>query len=149
MIAARNGMMGGSSDPLLAEALSCKEALSWIKELNLNKVIVETDSLMLAQAFNVSADNFSYFGSILGDCQIIAKDLIDVNLVWVRRSANLAAHSLARAACSESGRGSWSYVPPLLYVMYWWWTVINLKSFYSKKKLVLIVKNYQLLFLNS
>ena len=81
MIAARNGMMGGSSDPLLAEALSCKEALSWIKELNLNKVIVETDSLMLAQAFNVSADNFSYFGSILGDCQILAKDLIDVNLV--------------------------------------------------------------------
>ena len=41
MVVASNGKVVGFMDLLLAEALS------WIKALNLNKVIVETDALML------------------------------------------------------------------------------------------------------
>ena len=100
-------------DPLLAKALSYMEALSWIKALNLNKVIVETDSLMLIQAFSDSVDNFFYFGSIMGDCQILAQNLIDVSLVHVRRLANLTAHSLVKVVCFESDQENQSYVFPL------------------------------------
>ena len=53
MVVASNGKVVGFMDFLLAEALS------WIKALNLNKVIVETDALMLVQAFSASAYNFS------------------------------------------------------------------------------------------
>ena len=66
---------------------------------------------MLVQAFSASADNFFYFGSILGNCQILDKDLINFSLVHVRRSMNLAVDSLAKATCSKSGQRSWSYVP--------------------------------------
>ena len=112
MIGAKNGKLLGCVDPLLAKAMSCREVLSWIKELNLTKVIVESDALMLVQAFEHSTSHLSYFGSILCDCQILAKDLSEFHLVHVNRSVNVAAYTLARAAFSESDRGSWNLSPP-------------------------------------
>ena len=74
----------GFTDPLLAEALSCRKAQSWIETFNLNKVIVETDALMLVHAFSALAYNFSYFGLVLGDCQILVEDLVNFSLIHVR-----------------------------------------------------------------
>ncbi|XVF30864.1 hypothetical protein REPUB_Repub16aG0094500 [Reevesia pubescens] len=36
MIAAKNGLSTGIMDPLLAEAMSCREALSWLKDFHFN-----------------------------------------------------------------------------------------------------------------
>ncbi|EEF36189.1 conserved hypothetical protein [Ricinus communis] len=40
---ARNGLINAIMDPLLAEALSCREALSWLKTAGKEKVLVEYD----------------------------------------------------------------------------------------------------------
>ncbi|KAM7490659.1 hypothetical protein LguiA_033580 [Lonicera macranthoides] len=38
-VCARNGVLASAPDPLLAEVLSCKEALSWIKQANLSRCL--------------------------------------------------------------------------------------------------------------
>ena len=75
-------------------------------------MIVESDALKLVQAFEHPTSHLSYFGSILCDCQILAKDLSEFHLIHVNRSTNVAAHTLVRATFSESDRGSWSLSPP-------------------------------------
>ena len=47
VIAAKNGVMNGLVDLAMAEAMSCREALSWLKSLNISKVIVESDALQV------------------------------------------------------------------------------------------------------
>ena len=45
VVAAKNGILYGLMDPTVAEALSCREALNWLKSLNITKVIVESNAL--------------------------------------------------------------------------------------------------------
>ena len=53
------------------------------------------------------------FGLIIEDCQALVKFIREVQFSFVCRSANLAAHSVARATCSLSGPREWNVVPPL------------------------------------
>ena len=112
MIGAKNGTLSAPLDPLLAEALSCREALSWIKDLGLRDVCVESDALLLITALRGTSDDFSYFGLIVQDCKRLASDLLNCSFRFVRRSANQATHVLARAADSMSGQECWEDVPP-------------------------------------
>ena len=36
LLAAKNGILSSVVDPLMAEAMSCRKALSWLKNLNLS-----------------------------------------------------------------------------------------------------------------
>ena len=42
----------------------------------------------------------SWFGDIIDDCKRLLKELPYVNVIFVKRSANAAAHSIARASAS-------------------------------------------------
>ena len=53
------------------------------------------------------------FGLIIEDCRALVKIIGEVQFSFVRRSANLAAHSVARASGSLSGLQEWNIVPPL------------------------------------
>ncbi|KAM6558557.1 hypothetical protein CsatA_027796 [Cannabis sativa] len=83
--------------------MGMKEALSWIKRKGWEDVIVETDSLMVVQALNSSIHMTSYFGLLVEDCRLILTTLKNVLISFVYRSANKAAHCLARESCSLSG----------------------------------------------
>lgn len=48
----------------------------------------------------------------MNDCKSIYKDIGGCQVVFVRRSANEAAHSLAMVALSMSGREEWVDTPP-------------------------------------
>ena len=61
LVGAKNGMTQGLLDFLIAEAISFREALSWIKTLGLNRVVFESDALLLVQAFYGIAGISSYF----------------------------------------------------------------------------------------
>ncbi|KAM6573571.1 hypothetical protein CsatA_017651 [Cannabis sativa] len=89
--------------PEIAEVVGLKEALSWIKRKGWEDVFIETDSLMIVQAINSSVHMPSYFGLLVEDCRLILSSLKNVFISFVYRSANKAAHSLARASCSLSG----------------------------------------------
>ena len=105
--------MAGNFGGREAEALGIREALSWLKELQFPCVVIEMDCL---QVFRTLVENFSGpngFGLIMEDCQTLSKFIGEVHFSFVRRYANLTAHSVARVASSILGPQEWKCVPPL------------------------------------
>ncbi|KAM6586650.1 hypothetical protein CsatA_009255 [Cannabis sativa] len=89
----------------VAEALSFREALSWIKQNpNWPHVIVETDCLLVVQSLRSSFRMISVFGNLINDCKLMLNDLSFISFFFVKRSANVVAHSFARASCSYPDR---------------------------------------------
>ncbi|XP_060957652.1 uncharacterized protein LOC133029176 [Cannabis sativa] len=107
---ARAGCFGGIYSAAVVEALGIKEALSWIKTKNWVHVVVETDSLVTVQAIRSSQIMGSTFGLIIQDCRSALLSLPNVNLCFVKRSANRAAHYVARQSRFHAG-GSISDFP--------------------------------------
>lgn len=105
------GCFEGVTDPKQAEAMDVKEALTWLKSKGINQVHIELDCLAVVQAINSKKTDMSYFGSIIADCKLIVQDLGSFSLYFVRRSANAAAHTLAREAGSLTERKEWCDVP--------------------------------------
>ena len=116
MVIARNERIRGMLDPAIAEVMSCREALSWLKSLGLNKVILESDAQFVIQSILNPKVDVSYFGSLINDCRSLAKDLGECSFVFVKRSANQVAHVLAKAIGSEFDQGVWTSVPPLFLI---------------------------------
>lgn len=110
-VAARCRRVEGSWNPREAEAISLKEAMSWIKDLELKCCVFETDSRVLVLACNGQGEE-SYFHTITSDCVQLLKHFDRVLVEFVYRSANRVAHELAKAAHSMSGPGEWFVTPP-------------------------------------
>ena len=82
--------------PREAEALAVREALSWIKNLQLSKIIVEIDCLNVYSALVSHDTSPNGFGLIIVDCQALALLVGEVRFSFVRRSANVVAHNMAK-----------------------------------------------------
>lgn len=112
LVAAGQGSLAGPSNPELAEALGCKEALSWLKARSMSKVVIESDAFNLVQALNSTVSYPGPLGLVLDDCKELCL-AIDVSRIrFVRRSANQVAHCLARASDSVSVAHVWEGSPP-------------------------------------
>ena len=59
MVAAKNSKVRGDADPAIAEAISCREALSWLKYLGFNKVVIDSDAQVVVQAMLSEKEDFS------------------------------------------------------------------------------------------
>ncbi|CAH9101996.1 unnamed protein product [Cuscuta europaea] len=82
----------GRFSALEAELIGIREALSWLRESGWRTIEVESDaSQVISKVLKGSSISFSH----------------------VRRSANKAAHAIAKAACSLSDSQSWFTIPPL------------------------------------
>ncbi|KAK6128265.1 hypothetical protein DH2020_037992 [Rehmannia glutinosa] len=111
-VAAKKGVLQGINDPEIVEAISFREALSWIKNRFKDVVMsVETDSLCVIQAIWGKAFSNSYFSTVIGDCINMLRELPLVSCVFVRRSVNRVAHGLAKAMDSMSGVVVWENTP--------------------------------------
>ncbi|KAK9190098.1 hypothetical protein WN943_018699 [Citrus x changshan-huyou] len=95
-----------------AEALGIREALSWLKEYKLPCVIVEMDCLQVFQALTEGFSGPNVFGLIIEDCRELALVIGEVKFSYVHRSANFAAHSVARAGNFMTDSRVWNCVPP-------------------------------------
>ncbi|KAM6585157.1 hypothetical protein CsatB_012159 [Cannabis sativa] len=104
LTAAFAGVKTGSVSPELAEAMGIREALSWLKNHPFSQAIVETDSLVCAEAIRSAEVFASSFGSVVDDCKKILESLSNVSLLFVKRSANCAAHFVARHSISLAER---------------------------------------------
>uniref|UniRef100_A0A803QEL1 Reverse transcriptase domain-containing protein n=1 Tax=Cannabis sativa TaxID=3483 RepID=A0A803QEL1_CANSA len=89
----------GNVSPEIAEIYGIKEALSWIKSNNWHNVSLETDSLLAVQGISSTAQMPSTFGMVAWDCKRLLSELTSISLKFVKRTANKAAHFLARSAC--------------------------------------------------
>ncbi|KAM6549730.1 hypothetical protein CsatB_021406 [Cannabis sativa] len=114
----------GDIDPVVAEALSMKEALSWIKScwedsrtvegLCPTAVLLESDCLVLVNAINSKSHILSPLGLIVSDCISLIRSFssFDISIQFVKRSGNQAANWLARSSGSCLDRiSSRGYVP--------------------------------------
>ena len=68
---------------------------------------METDCLNVVQALRSQVNTASYFGCIVAECLSLLQSLSDVSIVFVKRSANMVAHELARFSCCGAER-SWT-----------------------------------------
>ncbi|XP_060964982.1 uncharacterized protein LOC133033953 [Cannabis sativa] len=87
----------------IAEVIGIKEALSWIKRKGWGRVVIESDALVVVQAINSSVHMPSQFGLLVEDCRTIVASLNNVLISYVNRSANRAAHCVARVSYLSSG----------------------------------------------
>uniref|UniRef100_A0A2C9V6L8 RNase H type-1 domain-containing protein n=1 Tax=Manihot esculenta TaxID=3983 RepID=A0A2C9V6L8_MANES len=84
----------------LAEVLGLQEILSWLKKSHMTNVIVEMDCREVVCVIHSVEDMISEFGQVIEDCRHLCF-----------RKANLAAHTLARAATLYASLRVWKIVP--------------------------------------
>ncbi|RAL40079.1 hypothetical protein DM860_008219 [Cuscuta australis] len=117
-LAAINGELVCSPDPLMAEAMACREALSWIKTLDIHNVEILMDCQLVVSAISDTSFSLtSYFGSLIVECKALLVGFCSSSISFVRRELNVVAHSLERRA--EARRSVWvstpsNFVIPLL-----------------------------------
>lgn len=116
-IAAANVPWKGIYTPREAEAFALKEALSWLKSHGFERVQVKTDAMLVVQGLHSELKD-SAFDLILHDVKDILGLFSQVNILFVKRSANRAAHMLTRDAVSRPGRSEWWSTPLLFFVMF-------------------------------
>ncbi|RAL50265.1 hypothetical protein DM860_007939 [Cuscuta australis] len=110
-LAAINGELLCSPDPLMAEAMACREALSWIKTLDIHNVEILMDCQRVISAISDTSFSLtSYFGSLIVECKALLVGFCSSSISFVRRELNVVAHSLARRA--EARRSVWVSTPP-------------------------------------
>ncbi|KAK9107449.1 hypothetical protein Syun_023460 [Stephania yunnanensis] len=90
-VAALAGSFEGIFEPTVAEAIGVREALSWLKGIGENQVIVETDALQVVHAIKGGRADSSYFGGIIDECKLMLMDLRSYKVSFVRRSAKLGS----------------------------------------------------------
>lgn len=67
-------------------------------------VVLESDCLVAVQAIRSTIPMSSSFGMIVEECRSKLSYLNKVSLLFIRRSANMAAHCVAKASCSFPDR---------------------------------------------
>lgn len=94
----------GSDDALLAESMDLQEALTLIQKWNLPKTIIEMDAKTVVDAVNWRTQPRSDWGNIVKACVKKMKERNNVNVSWIRRIGNTAAHELAKWARYEPNK---------------------------------------------
>lgn len=80
--------------------MAIKEALSWIKERGWPRVQLESDSLEIIQAIKSKVRLLSPLEVIVQECREMIKEINTTSLFFIKRSANMDAHNLARVSYS-------------------------------------------------
>ncbi|KAL1804932.1 hypothetical protein ACET3Z_028000 [Daucus carota] len=84
--------------------MTVKEALSWSDQFQGERIIIESDCLVVVQAIRSSTPMRSHLGAIVEECRSLMKQSHKLSLSFVKPSANVVAHSLARESYNYSGR---------------------------------------------
>ncbi|XP_019199805.1 PREDICTED: uncharacterized protein LOC109193404 [Ipomoea nil] len=101
-IAAFNAPLPTCVSPLMAEALACKEALSWLKERGEQNIELYTDCLTLQRYLTTPTAAFrSYVGYAIDGCRQIATLFQYCSFRFIARSDNYLAHALATSAYQQ------------------------------------------------
>lgn len=106
LVEARSTCLRGNPTPDLAETVSIREVLSWIKREQYCNTMMESDCLQVVQAIRSPFLVFSYLGEVVNECKVLLAELKNKNITFrfVKRTANKVAHFLARQNCSEADR---------------------------------------------
>ena len=105
VIARSNTKHSNVLTPSVAEDLSFREALSWLTEVGMSSVLLESNALVVTNFIKQCKIDDVCFGLIIAYCISILKEIPNCSVSFVRKSANQVAHVLARAYVSMFGLG--------------------------------------------
>ncbi|XP_019154330.1 PREDICTED: uncharacterized protein LOC109150809 [Ipomoea nil] len=112
-MAASAGTLPGAFSPIMAEALACKEALSWLKGRDIQRVDLITDCMELRNMIKSrSTGTRSYVGVIADQCRTIMSLFNYCSLHYISRTANMHSHTLASLAFDQEHPMYWDVIPP-------------------------------------
>lgn len=84
-------------EPVMVEATAAREVVEFCRDVGIQDVIMEGDSLQVVQAFEDPGVNFRPFGQVVEeDAKSILGKLRSWKINHVKRDANMAAHTLAK-----------------------------------------------------
>ncbi|XP_050290179.1 uncharacterized protein LOC126728397 [Quercus robur] len=89
------------------EALACRRAVLFAKEIGLSDMIFEGDSAKVIQAITQENSDHPDFGHIIDDIRILASDLNSFQFCPVKRNCNVVADALAKRAKNSSSLDVW------------------------------------------
>lgn len=98
--------------PETAEILACRKAVQLAIQRGIQKLHVETDSQVVATMIAEKERNLSPVGQMIEEVKALARTREDFKITWVRRTANGAAHLLAKLGVSSRVSVSLDLVPP-------------------------------------
>ncbi|RYQ87893.1 hypothetical protein Ahy_B09g095434 [Arachis hypogaea] len=110
LLTASNSRIAASS-PLAAEALVVREALILVQNFQLERVIFESDSLLLIQALKSKA-SITEIQVILDDILDLVRNLSNFGFTWVPREGNALAHEVAKLTAHGSLEQNWPSCKP-------------------------------------
>ena len=84
------------TSPAMVEALACRNALVFAKELCVSECFVEGDAEVIINAILARDTRNLEYGHLTGDILVLATDLGLCNFSFVKYIDNLVAHFLAR-----------------------------------------------------
>ncbi|MBA0771305.1 hypothetical protein Gotri_019789, partial [Gossypium trilobum] len=77
----------------IVEAFAIGEALSWLKSLTFDNIIVESDCLLVISALSRPSYDFSKSSVLLCGCLPMKNQFEHPSLCWIHQCANKATHS--------------------------------------------------------
>ncbi|XP_043694542.1 uncharacterized protein LOC122645284 [Telopea speciosissima] len=98
---------------LAAEAIAAKSAMILAITLNLNKIIIESDNLLIKQLLSRSSNAIPWrIAPILNDCFNMLHMFEDIRFSHVLREGNAVADSLVSFASTTQDSNFWFSPPP-------------------------------------
>jgi ribonuclease HI len=112
VLAARSLSRVGLLESIMGETVASYHAALLCKELALTHVILESDAKQVVNAIVSGEKNNSRFGHLVDDTKTILQAFSEWKCVHVNRTANAAAHNLAKTATCDIIDRTWNYCIP-------------------------------------
>ncbi|XP_058776163.1 uncharacterized protein LOC131650472 [Vicia villosa] len=103
---------GSTFSVLEAEALALKKAIQSVTMLHNAPTIFESDSQQVVQALSSNTPGSSEFFSIINSIKLLLLDFPNFEVKFIKRKANMVAHTLAKTVNSWSRRWMFDVIPP-------------------------------------
>jgi hypothetical protein len=110
-VAAETTWLGGQYSILEGEAIALHEALKAMHLRNFTKVLFETDAKSVAEAIHHCHGGISEFSLLVGHINDLLLSNPNFSVKFIKRQANMVAHTLARAAVSWPSRCTFETLP--------------------------------------
>lgn len=101
----------GIPTPQEAESMGFRQALLWLVELELTSVSIELDCLLVVNGVKDSLQTNFEFGAIVSHCRCLLSCYQSFQVRYVRRKANLAAHTLVRVSRFHASSKIFDFIP--------------------------------------
>jgi ribonuclease HI len=105
--AARSLTVQSKPTPVVGEAIGAFYAADFGRDIGVQNVILEGDSLIVVKALQTEAENLSLYGHFIDDTRLLLRQFRTAEIQHVKRQANQAAHGLAKEAVKDCIDNIW------------------------------------------